>query len=228
MATVSLQACEQYAGQATHPLTTNDRWGFIERFGGIVALTASAPIIAASAIAIGILCRQPPFIAHRRVGVRGADFWMLKLRTMWGDSETGARGSTAWRGLLERLPQPTVPARKSAPDRRVTSAFAAMLRKYSIDELPQFLNIAKGDMSFIGPRPVTRAELEQYYGAASGEVLSVRPGMTGLWQVLGRNRLTYKQRRRLDLFFVRRRNARLYWAILLRTPGRLVTGRDAY
>ena len=101
------------------------------------------------------------------------------------------------------------------------------MRRYSIDELPQLLEIAAGKMAIVGPRPLTRRELEKHYGNDAREVLRVPPGLTGLWQVLGRDRLSYPQRRRLDLFFVRNRCPRLYAMILLKTPGRLVTGRDA-
>jgi lipopolysaccharide/colanic/teichoic acid biosynthesis glycosyltransferase len=82
-------------------------------------------------------------------------------------------------------------------------------------------------MRLVGPRPVTRQEWNEYYGVSATEVLSVSPGMTGLWQVMGRNRLTYPQRRRLDLFYVRHRTSQLDLLLLLRTPVRVLSGRDA-
>ena len=82
-------------------------------------------------------------------------------------------------------------------------------------------------MRLVGPRPITREEWDSYYGACAAEVLSVRPGMTGLWQVLGRNRLTYAQRRRLDLFYARHRSPLLDLRLLLRTPGTVFSGRNA-
>lgn len=82
-------------------------------------------------------------------------------------------------------------------------------------------------MRLVGPRPVTRQEWNAYYGVSAAEVLSVSPGMTGLWQVLGRNRLTYAQRRRLDLFYARHQTPQLDLKLLLRTPVRVLSGRDA-
>lgn len=83
-------------------------------------------------------------------------------------------------------------------------------------------------MSLVGPRPLTRSELRSYYGPNANELLEVKPGITGLWQVMGRNRLTYSQRRRLDLFYVRKRSVGLYLAILARTIPRVLTGKDSW
>jgi len=121
-----------------------------------------------------------------------------------------------------------IPAKKTAPDPRVTSRFAAWCRRHSLDELPQLVNVARGEMSFIGPRPITRAELDRYYGESTDEVLSLRPGLIGLWQVMGRNRLSYSQRRRLDLFLVRRCSAKLYAKILLRAVPLILRADGAY
>jgi lipopolysaccharide/colanic/teichoic acid biosynthesis glycosyltransferase len=129
---------------------------------------------------------------------------------------------------IEYLSETEVPVIKGAPDPRVTSRLAAFCRRFSVDDLPQLLQVVTGKLSLVGPRPLTPAELEAYYGSHSAEVLSVRPGLTGLWQVMGRNRLTYPQRRRLDLFFVRKRGLGLYLRILLRTPARVLSGRDAW
>jgi lipopolysaccharide/colanic/teichoic acid biosynthesis glycosyltransferase len=142
---------------------------------------------------------------------------------MWGDRRNA--GLVPW---IEYLGDTGVPLIKGAPDPRVTSRLAAFLRRYSIDELPQLLHVVTGRMSLVGPRPLTPSELQSYYGADSGEVLSIRPGLTGLWQVMGRNRLTYAQRRRLDLFFVRKYSIALYLRILLRTPRQVLSGRDAW
>ena len=126
------------------------------------------------------------------------------------------------------LPEPSVPETKVGGDVRVTSAFARFCRKYSIDELPQLWHVVTGEMSLVGPRPVTAAEWERYYGDRSCEVLQLKPGLTGLWQTRGRNRLTYRQRRRLDLFLARHYCLLLYLRILGATVPRVIAGRDAY
>ena len=113
-------------------------------------------------------------------------------------------------------------------DPRVTSRFARWCRRHSLDELPQLFHVVRGEMSFVGPRPITRAELDYYYGAVAPEVLSARPGLAGLWQVRGRNHLTYAKRRRLDLFLVRRGTARLYLRIVGRTLWKVINGNGAY
>ena len=90
------------------------------------------------------------------------------------------------------------------------------------------VNVLRGEMALVGPRPLTREEMRAHYAADAPEVLSVKPGITGLWQVMGRSRLTYPQRRRLDLFLVRKRSARLYLAIVLRTLPEVLTGRNSW
>jgi lipopolysaccharide/colanic/teichoic acid biosynthesis glycosyltransferase len=194
-----------------------------ERLAGAVAFAAVAPALAGTMLAVRALSRRPPLIAHRRLGLNGEPFWIIKLRTMWDKSDTPASGS--W---IEYLEDTVVPVIKGAPDPRVTSRLAAFCRRYSVDELPQLLQVAAGRLALVGPRPLTARELDTYYGADSTEVLSVRPGLTGLWQVMGRNRLTYAQRRRLDLFYVRKCGLGLYLRILLRTPQRVLSGRDAW
>jgi exopolysaccharide production protein ExoY len=174
-------------------------------------------------LAVRALSGRSPLIAHRRLGLNGEPFWILKLRTMWDKSSS--QTSAGW---IEYLQNTGVPVVKGAPDPRVTSRLAAFCRRYSVDELPQLLQVVTGRLRLVGPRPLTPPEWDAYYGADCREVLSVHPGLTGLWQVMGRNRLTYAQRRRLDLFFVRKYGIGLYLRILLRTPGRVLGGRDAW
>jgi lipopolysaccharide/colanic/teichoic acid biosynthesis glycosyltransferase len=201
-----------------------DRLRIVERCAGALAFACCAPVVAGAAIAVRALSGRSPFIAHKRVGLHGAEFWMLKLRTMWDDDRRPENSAL----LVERVDSPEVPELKDGCDLRVTSPFAATLRKFSIDELPQLLHVASGRMSFVGPRPITLPEMEAYYGEAAATVLQLRPGITGLWQIMGRNRLTYAQRKRLDLMLVKRWSAGLCIAILLRTPARVISGRDAY
>ena len=114
---------------------------------------------------------------------------------------------------------------KPKHDPRVTSHFGAFCRRYSIDELPQLLQVIWGDLSLVGPRPVTRAELDQYYGTNAEDILRVKPGLTGYWQTSGRNRLTYAERVRLDMELIRDLSLRVYWRIVFRTIPAVLSGR---
>ena len=194
-----------------------------EQLAAGIAFAAVAPAFGLAMLAVRALSGRSPLIAHRRLGLNGEPFWIIKLRTMWDESPAPAAA-----GWIEYLRDTDVPPIKGSPDPRVTSRLAAFCRRYSVDELPQLLQISTGRMSLVGPRPLTARELDAYYGADSAEVLSVRPGLTGLWQVMGRNHLTYAQRLRLDLFFVRKRGLGLYLRILFRTPMSVLSGRDAW
>jgi lipopolysaccharide/colanic/teichoic acid biosynthesis glycosyltransferase len=112
-------------------------------------------------------------------------------------------------------------------DPRVTPV-GSFLRRTSLDEVPQFWNVLRGEMSVVGPRPVVPAELVTMYGQDAPMLLSVMPGLTGLWQVEGRSALPYAERVRLDLAYVRTRSFRLDFLIVLRTPGAVLTGKGAH
>jgi lipopolysaccharide/colanic/teichoic acid biosynthesis glycosyltransferase len=144
---------------------------------------------------------------------------------MWGDD---AEAAGRRRGWVEYIDDSVGPERKQAEDPRVASRFARFCRLHSIDELPQLWHVMRGEMSLVGPRPVTAEELRRYYGMAANEVLRHRPGIAGLWQVSGRNCLTYEQRREFDLELVRERSFRLYWTILLRTIPEVFSGKNTF
>jgi exopolysaccharide production protein ExoY len=193
----------------------------IEQVIGFAALIALSPILLIATVAISILSRRAPLVAHRRLGRDGRPFWMLKFRTMWPCEASGAR-------LIEKLQDNAVPEIKTGADPRITSRFAAFCRTHSIDELPQLWHVARGEMSFVGPRPMTLKEWSKHYGDSAAEVLRLKPGLSGLWQTRGRNRLTYRQRRRLDIFLARHYCLLLYLRILGSTVPRVLTGRDAW
>lgn len=193
-----------------------------ERVVALIAVILLAPVLLAVAAITFALSGRGPLVAHRRLGRYRVPFWMLKFRTMWGSEPT------ACRKFIEQLSEPKVPETKAGVDPRVTSRFAAFCRKHSIDELPQLWHVVRGEMSLVGPRPVTAAEWEKHYGPGSSEVLNLRPGLSGLWQTRGRNRLTYRQRRRLDLFLARHYCLLLYLRILGQTVPRVIAGRDAW
>jgi exopolysaccharide production protein ExoY len=196
-----------------------------ERLAAFVGLLILSPLLVVAGLTIWLLSRRSPLVAHARVGQSGKRIWLLKLRTMWG-----REGENEFpRGyFIERLRETTVPEVKNNGDPRVTSAFAAFCRKHSIDELPQLYHVLLGEMSLVGPRPLTLDELGQHYGPAAREVLRFKPGLTGLWQVKGRSRLNYRQRRRLDLFLVRKWSLRLYIYLLLATVPKVLMGTDAW
>jgi exopolysaccharide production protein ExoY len=188
----------------------------------LVILSAVSPILCVSAVTVALLSRRSPFIAHRRVGWRGTSLWMLKLRTMWN---VGTASDLGW---VEYIDDPAGPLRKEAGDARVPHAFARFCRRHSIDELPQLLHVIRGEMSLVGPRPLTAGELNRYYAADAEEILSVKPGLAGLWQVSGRNRLTYAERLAFDLRLVRTLSPRLYFRILCRTIAEVCIGRNSW
>ena len=194
---------------------------FSERLAAAAMLALAAPLIGLSAAALALLSRQSPLIAHRRVGWNGSTLWMLKLRTM--SNPDGAR--RAW---IERIDEPAGPPPKAAGDPRVSNAFARFCRRHSIDELPQLLHVVRGEMALVGPRPLTAAELSRHYGEDAAEIVAAKPGIVGLWQVSGRNRLTYAERKELDLQLVRCRSPRMYLKILLRTVAEVCNGANSW
>ena len=195
--------------------------GTCERAAAMLLLGATAPVVVGAAAVIAILSRRSPLIAHRRVGHLGSTLWMFKLRTMWDEVPT--RG-----GWIEFIEDERGPIAQSARDARVTSRFAAFCRRHSIDELPQLWHVVRGEMALIGPRPLTAGEIEAHYGDDAGELLSVKPGIAGLWQTSGRNRLTYAERRELDLAFVRGRSLRMYSRILARVFPEIWSGANTW
>lgn len=155
-----------------------------------------APLLLLIAIAI-YLEGGAPFFAHERVGRKGRTFRCLKFRTMARDADK------LLAELLESSPEARAEweeTRKLTNDPRVTP-LGNFLRRSSLDELPQFFNVLIGNMSVVGPRPITAPEMEEY-GDAAKTVTSVLPGVTGLWQVSGRNDLTLQERRAMDLEYI--------------------------
>jgi lipopolysaccharide/colanic/teichoic acid biosynthesis glycosyltransferase len=196
-----------------------------ERIAAVGLLLLALPLLGICALALWVLFGRTPLIAHRRVGWRGSPLWMLKFRTM----RPGPAQAGAWsERVIERIDDDRGPEQKSASDSRVAGRFARFCRRHSIDELPQLWHVISGEMSLVGPRPVTQRELDRHYGRFAAEVLEARPGLAGLWQISGRNRLTYEERCRLDLRLVRERSVGLYAAILLRTLPEVLRGKNSW
>ena len=195
---------------------------WLNRLTALVLIILLSPLLLFIAYQIQRVDGPPITFGHYRVGFRGRLFRCLKFRTMVRNSDE----------VLARLLARSASARaewerdhKLRKDPRVTR-IGRFLRKTSLDELPQLFNILRGDMHFVGPRPVTVAEVRRY-GASKRHYLSVRPGLTGLWQVSGRNNTTYDERVRYDSDYVERRNPLFDSWIMLRTVKVLVTGEGA-
>jgi exopolysaccharide production protein ExoY len=165
----------------------------------------------------------PALFRHRRVGFNGRNFDCLKFRTMVTDAPDRLRE------LLESDPMAAAEwaaNRKLQYDPRVT-AIGAILRKSSLDELPQLFNVLRGDMSTVGPRPVTEEELVRY-SSSVGAYLACRPGITGLWQVSGRSTVTYDKRVACDTFYALNWSMALDAKILIVTIPSLLLSDNAY
>ncbi len=191
----------------------------IDVVGSTVGLVALAPVFAATAIAVRVTSRGPIFFVQDRCGLGGRVFRFYKFRTMVVDAEE-------LRANIEHLNEMQGPVFKIASDPRITR-LGAVLRKLSIDELPQLWNVLKGDMSLVGPRPPMPEEVEQYTGRQV-QRLCVIPGITGLWQVSGRSEIPEFDRwLELDLEYARTWSLWLDLVILLKTPIVVLTTRGA-
>jgi lipopolysaccharide/colanic/teichoic acid biosynthesis glycosyltransferase len=197
-----------------------------ERLLATALLVLVFPLLVLAGTIIAVLSRRSPLIAHPRVGQDGRFIWVLKLRTMWDSNPPSFRFNT----LVERLqPECFSPVHiKTRDDPRVTSRFATLCRRYSIDELPQLWHVLRGDLALVGPRPLTADELEAYYAGTIEELLSMKPGLSGLWQIRGRSRLSYRERRRFDLFMIRKWSPSLYFRILMATLPTVLSGKNAW
>jgi lipopolysaccharide/colanic/teichoic acid biosynthesis glycosyltransferase len=187
----------------------------------VAVLGLGSPLFLLLAALVLISSPGPVFYVQRRIGRGYKEFGCIKFRTMRPDAD---------RILTKLLAQsPELKAEfnkdfKLKSDPRITP-IGRFLRRSSLDELPQFLNVLKGDMSVVGPRPIVRAELSRY-GRLMDEVLAVRPGLSGLWQVSGRNNLSYSTRVKMDVSYSRRRSVWLDLAIIVRTVGVILFPRD--
>jgi lipopolysaccharide/colanic/teichoic acid biosynthesis glycosyltransferase len=173
--------------------------------GAVVALAAAAPVLAAAAVAIKLDDRGPVLYRQRRVGQEGREFELLKLRTMVIGAESQGAGWAVNRG-----------------DPRITRV-GRVLRRLSLDELPQLWNVVRGEMSLIGPRPTLAYQVERY-SERQRRRLEVKPGITGWAQVHGRAALPWDERIELDVWYVEHRSPWVDLKILAKTPLALFSG----
>jgi lipopolysaccharide/colanic/teichoic acid biosynthesis glycosyltransferase len=177
----------------------------VNRILGAALLVLTSPALLAAMIAIRIESSGSPIYRQRRVGKDGEPFDMYKLRTMVADAEFIGDGLAVNRG-----------------DPRITRV-GAFLRRFSVDELPNLINIVRGEMAFVGPRPTIQAQVDQYTERQMRR-LEVKPGLTGWAQINGRASLPWSERIELDVWYVDHRSPRVDLEILLRTPLALFRG----
>ena len=181
----------------------------MNRVLALLALIPAAPVLIAAAIAIKLDSRGPVFYRQRRVGKDGQPFEMLKLRTMVSGAEHMGAGLAVNQG-----------------DARITRV-GAVLRRFSLDELPNLVNVLKGEMAIVGPRPTIQVQVDQYTDHQRRR-LEVKPGITGWAQVNGRASLPWSERIELDVWYVDHQSPALDLKIIARTLRMLVTGHGLY
>lgn len=181
----------------------------IDIVAGAIALVLTAPLVAVAMIAIGLESRGHPIYRQRRVGKDGRQFDLLKLRTMVDGAEHVGAGLAI-----------------NENDSRVTRV-GALLRRTSLDELPNLLNVVRGELSFIGPRPTIPVQVAQYTERQRGR-LAIKPGITGWAQVNGRASLPWSERIELDLYYIEHRSLALDLRILWRTVAIVFGGSGLY
>jgi lipopolysaccharide/colanic/teichoic acid biosynthesis glycosyltransferase len=196
--------------------------------GSALLLVLCAPLLLVIAAAVKASSQGPVLFKQYRVGQYGRRFTFLKFRSMRADNDPSVHREYVTKliaGEAERIPSHADDkgVYKLANDKRITP-IGRFLRKTSLDELPQFLNVLKGDMSLVGPRPPIPYELAAYQTWHRRRVLEVKPGITGLWQVTGRSRVKFDDMVRLDLRYAMSWSPWLDLKILMRTPGAVIKG----
>jgi len=191
----------------------------------LIALSACVMLPLWIAIALAIMLDSPgsPIYFQKRVGRNNTRFWVCKFRTMVRNADALLQESLRENKDLRRAWEQD---HKLKHDPRITRV-GALLRKTSLDELPQLWNVLKGEMSLVGPRPIVEKEIEKY-GTVFEDYLRVRPGLTGLWQISGRNDTSYEERVRLDQYYVSNWSVWFDIWILAKTLPVVLFGRGAY
>ena len=180
----------------------------------ISVIFITSPLTLLICLLIKLSSRGPIFFTQKRIGKNISSFKCIKFRTMNLEAEDMLNNLLS---NNEKIRIEFEKSQKIKNDPRITK-IGKILRRTSLDELPQFINILKNEMSLIGPRPIVESEKKRY-GKNLKEVFSIRPGVTGLWQVSGRNKLSYKRRVLLDLIYVRNKSFSMDFNILIRTIG---------
>jgi len=204
-------------------------YAFLKRFEDIVASLVAITILFIPMLIIGLLVKLtskgPVFFKDKRVGKGGKEITVLKFRSMYIDAE-----SNIDKYLTEEQKIIWVRERKLDPDPRITKV-GRFLRKTSLDELPQLINIFKGDLSIVGPRPITKSEMDLNYTEYEQSILTLaRPGLTGYWQVYGRSNIDYQsgQRQKLELEYYSKRGFWFDIGIIFKTIPAVLKSKGAH
>ena len=190
----------------------------------LTVLFFMAPLMGLIALIVKISSKGDIVYAHERLGRGGKPFKCYKFRTMYQDAETRLKDILASNPELNKEWDLN---HKLKNDPRVTPV-GRLLRKTSLDEFPQFWNVLKGDLSVVGPRPVVRYEIIHHYGPHAAKILSIRPGLTGLWQVSGRSDTSYAYRIKLDEQYIASQSFLLDLKLILKTISCIFFPHGAY
>jgi len=206
---------------ASTPVTEVGSWTkeILDRTAAFMVLLITFPLFLIIGLLVKLTTRGPVFFVQDRTGLNGRKFRMYKFRTMTADA---AKMKIA----LQSMNEMQGPVFKIKNDPRITR-IGSLLRKYSLDEFPQFFNVLMGDMSLVGPRPLPCEEASLIHGAQRRR-FSVKPGMTCIWQISGRNQVSYDEWMELDLQYVDHWSMKLDFQILLKTPGAILSSKGAF
>jgi lipopolysaccharide/colanic/teichoic acid biosynthesis glycosyltransferase len=204
----------------------------IDITGSMLALLVGAPLFVLIALAIKLTSRGPIFFRQQRVGQYGKSFTMLKFRSMYVNNDHRVHQKFVTELINNQVDGCPVNEKEAGVyklrnDRRITRV-GKLLRRTSLDELPQFLNVLSGEMSLVGPRPALLYELEAYQTWHRRRILEAKPGITGLWQVIGRSRVKFDEMVRMDLRYAMSWSPWLDLKILLMTPLAVIRGTGAH
>jgi lipopolysaccharide/colanic/teichoic acid biosynthesis glycosyltransferase len=198
----------------------------IDISGSTAALVVGAPLFLLIAAVIKLTTPGPVFFKQTRLGQFGTEFTFLKFRSMYVNNNPAIHREYVDK-LIEKKIEDSAGIYKIKNDPRVTR-IGRFLRKSSLDELPQFINVLKGEMSLVGPRPPIPYEFEKYLPWHRQRIIGAKPGITGEWQVHGRSRTTFDEMIRMDLRYVRNQSVWLDLKILLKTPLAVLSGNGAH
>ncbi|WP_346967601.1 sugar transferase [Clostridium disporicum] len=191
----------------------------IDILGALIGLVLLSPIFLIVAIAIKLDSKGPIIFGHTRRGLHGKDIKVYKFRTMYENSQE------IFNNFTKEQKEEFYKNFKLENDPRVTK-IGDFLRRTSIDELPQLINILNGSMSIVGPRPIVQKEIE-LYGDYANKLFSVVPGLTGYWQANGRSDTTYEERIKMDMYYIDNRGFWLDFKIIIKTFGSVLKGEGA-